>query len=66
MAANCKHFTASKTLWVNAIVAALVALEASTGLLRPYLGEHFYVAVAVALPLTNGVLRVLTTQGVRT
>lgn len=54
----------SKTLIVNAAVAALVALEAGTGLLKPYLHEDFYVIVAVALPIINAMLRVITTKGV--
>ena len=35
--AECKHWSRSRTLWVNAIAAALVALEAGTGLLQPHL-----------------------------
>lgn len=54
----------SKTLIVNAAVAALVALEAGTGLLKPYLHEDFYVIIAVALPIINAMLRVITTEGV--
>ena len=54
----------SKTLIVNSAVAALVALEAGTGLLKPYLHEDFYVIVAVALPIINAMLRVITTEGV--
>lgn len=63
--AECKHFCRSKTLWVNAIAAALVALEASTGLLQPHLPVNLYTALAVSLPVVNAVLRVITTQGVR-
>ena len=58
-----KAWYMSKTLWVNAIVAALVALEAGTGLLQPFLPPHFYTIVAVGLPVINAVLRVVTTQG---
>lgn len=52
----------SRTLRINALAAALVALEAGTGLLQPYLPVNFYTAVAVALPVVNAVLRVITTQ----
>lgn len=52
----------SRTLWVNAIAAALVALEASTGLLQPRLPVNLYTAIAVALPVINAMLRVITTQ----
>lgn len=65
MANNCKHWCRSKTLWANALTAGLVALEAGTGLLQPHLPVNFYTAVAVGLPVVNGVLRVLTTQAVR-
>ena len=63
--AECKHWIRSKTLWVNAFAAALVALEAGTGLLHPHLPVNLYTAVAVGLPVLNAVLRVLTTQRVR-
>jgi len=58
-----KAWYLSKTLWVNALVAALVALEAGTGLLQPFLPPHFYAIVAVGLPIVNAVLRIVTTQG---
>jgi hypothetical protein len=58
-----KAWYLSKTLWVNALVAALVALEAGTGLLQPFLPPHFYAIVAVSLPVINAVLRIVTTQG---
>ena len=54
----------SKTLIVNAIAGALVALEAGTGLLKPYLGDDFYVIVAVGLPIINAMLRVITSEGI--
>lgn len=57
-----KPWWRSRTLLANALAAALVALEASTGLLQPYLPVNLYTAVAVALPVINAVLRVITTQ----
>lgn len=63
--AECKHWAKSRTLWVNAVAAALVALEASTGMLQPHLPVNLYTAVAVGLPVINAALRVLTNQGVR-
>jgi hypothetical protein len=63
--AECKYWAKSRTLWINATVAALVALEAGTGLLQPHLPVNFYTAIAVGLPVLNAVLRVLTTQGIR-
>jgi hypothetical protein len=60
-----KPWYKSKTLWVNIIVAVLATLEASTGLLQPYLPNHWYVVVAVGLPIINVVLRIITTQSLK-
>lgn len=58
-----KPWYKSKTLWVNALAAALAALEASTGALKPALGDKgLYVAIAVGLPVINAALRAATTQ----
>ena len=55
-----KPWWRSRTLQLNALVAALVALEAGTGLLQPVLPVNFYTLVAVGLPVINAVLRVVT------
>lgn len=55
----------SKTLWVNAIAAMLVALEAGTGVLQPILPVNLYTVLAVGLPIVNALLRVITTAGVK-
>jgi hypothetical protein len=55
----------SKTLWVNAGAAALMALEATTSLLKPYMAQEFWVAMAVGLPIVNAVLRIVTTEGLK-
>lgn len=74
--ASCKRWWHSKTLWFNAICAALIALEATTsatafdpmtgamtgGVLQQYLPVNIYVAMAVVLPIVNAMLRVITTQ----
>lgn len=57
-----KPWTRSRMLWVNAVAAALVAAEANTGLLQPLLPVNFYAAIAVALPVVNALLRVVTSQ----
>lgn len=62
--AENKPWYQSKTLIVNAAAAALVALEAGTGMLQPFLSVNLYTAVAVGLPVLNAVLRVVTTSGV--
>lgn len=54
----------SRTLWANAVVGALVALEAKTDLLQPFLPVNFYSAVAVGLPVLNAMLRVITSTGI--
>jgi hypothetical protein len=60
-----KPWYLSKTLWINALCAGLIALEAASGLLQPLLPANFYLIMAVALPIINAVLRVITTQAVR-
>lgn len=55
-----KPWWCSRTLQLNALVAALVALEAGTGLMQDVLPVNFYTAIAVALPVINAVLRVVT------
>jgi hypothetical protein len=60
-----KPWHRSKTIWVNALAAGLVALEAVTGLLQPHLPVNIYVAVAVGLPVLNAMLRVITSEGIK-
>lgn len=57
-----KPWWQSKTLIVNALASGLVALEAGTGLLQPHLPVNLYTAIAVALPIINAMLRVVTSQ----
>lgn len=52
----------SKTLWFNAIVAALAALEGAFSLLQPFVPGNVFAWLTVALTVGNAVLRVLTTQ----
>lgn len=58
-----KPWYLSKTIWFNIVCAALAALEENTGMLQPLLPVNFYSALAVTLPVVNGVLRVITTKG---
>ena len=60
-----KPWYLSKTIVFNAAAAALLALETVSGLLQPHLPVDFYTALAVALPIVNAVLRVITTEGLR-
>lgn len=59
-----KPWYASKTIWINTAAAMLVALEASTGALKPLLPVDLYTTIAIALPMINAALRVVTTQGI--
>jgi hypothetical protein len=59
-----KPWYKSKTIVVNVVAAALVALEAVSGLLQPYLPVDLYTAVAVGLPVVNAMLRVITYEAV--
>jgi len=61
---EAKPWWRSKTLWLNATVGALVALEGSTGVLQPVVPVNIYAVLAAGLPVLNAVLRILTTQGV--
>ena len=58
-----KPWWKSRTLQINAVAAGLLALEAGTGALQPFMPVNFYAALAVALPVLNAMLRVVTTQG---
>ena len=60
-----KAWWKSRTLWVNAVAAMLVALEAGTGILQPLLPVNLYTVLAVGLPIINALLRVITTSGVK-
>lgn len=57
-----KQWWKSKTLWLNGVVALVAALEVSTGLLKPYVGEDGYVLLMVLLPVANAMLRFITTE----
>ena len=63
---NCKHWWHSRTIWVNVLAAGLLALEASTGMLQPLLPVNLYTAIAVGLPVVNAMIRIVTSQAIRT
>jgi hypothetical protein len=60
-----KPWWRSRTLWVNAIVLALVAAEGHVGVLQGVLPAKFYAWVAYGLPIVNAVLRLITQQPLR-
>lgn len=55
----------SRTLWLNAIAAALVAFEAGFGLVQPYLAANIYAVAMIALAVLNAVLRTVTTEALK-
>ncbi len=61
---RCKPWWCSRTLWFNAICAALAAAEAGFNILQPLLPVNVYTLLAFALPIGNALLRVLTSQGI--
>lgn len=59
-----KPWYTSKTLWLNAGVLALAGAESQLNLLQPLLPVNVYGLVAFALPIANGVLRLITSSAV--
>lgn len=59
-----KKWWKSRTLWFNAIVAALAAAEAAFGVLQGVLPGNVYAWLSITLTVGNAVLRVLTSQRV--
>lgn len=59
-----KPWWQSKTLWFNAIVAGLAAVEANAHLVQPYLPGNVYGWGMMLLTCGNAVLRLVTAQGV--
>ena len=52
----------SRTMWFNAVVAALAALEGVIGMLQGFLPGNVFAYLTIALTIGNAILRVLTTQ----
>lgn len=63
--APMKRWWKSKTLWLNAISAGLMAIEASIGLIRDHFGAQSYLLLLGLLAAANAFLRFLTTQPVK-
>lgn len=55
----------SKTMWFNAIVASLAALEGSFTILQPHVAGNVYAYITIALTVGNAALRVVTTQSLK-
>lgn len=56
-----KKWYKSKTLWFNAVVAGLAALEASASVLSAVLPGNIYAWFTTALTVGNAILRVIST-----
>lgn len=59
-----KRWWKSRTLWFNAVVAALAAIEAGAHLIQPYVPGNVFGYGVLLLTAGNAVLRIVTTQGV--
>jgi len=59
-----KRWYRSKTLWFNALVAALAALEASAHFMQPYIAGNVYGYGLTLLTVGNATLRIVSTQGI--
>lgn len=57
-----KTWWKSKTLWFNAVVAALAGAEASFSFLQPIVPVNVYGILAFVLAVGNSVLRLITSQ----
>lgn len=58
-----KPWWKSKTLWFNAAVAGLAALESGANMIQPYLPGNVYGYGLMLLTVGNAMLRIVTTQG---
>lgn len=58
-----KPWWQSRTLWFNAAVAGLAALEASANLIQPYVPGNVYGWALLLLTVGNAMLRIVTHQG---
>lgn len=52
----------SRTMWFNAIVAGLIALEPVFGMLQAFLPGNVYAWASVSLVVGNAMLRVITSK----
>ena len=52
----------SKTIWFNAIIAALLAIEPVFGALQSFMPGNVYAYLSVLLAVGNAILRTVTSQ----
>jgi len=58
-----KPWWKSKTLWFNALVAGMAAIETAAHLVQPFVPGNIYGWLLLVVTVGNAMLRVLTTQG---
>lgn len=58
-----KPWYKSRTLWFNAIVAILIALETGLHIIQPYVPGNIYAWSLLLLIIVNAALRIITSQG---
>lgn len=57
-----KKWYRSKTLWLNALLAAGTVAEANLGLIRDFFGPVAYLSILSFAAAANAVLRVVTSE----
>ena len=60
-----KKYVVSKTLWFNALLGAVAALEGSFQVLQPHMPVNVFAALTVVLTVGNGVLRAVTNTAIQ-
>lgn len=65
MTDNTKPRYRSRTLWFNALAAALLVIELQLGLIKPFMRAETYAAFSLTVMAINAVLRVFTSKGLR-
>lgn len=61
---SCKRWYRSKTLWLNAIVLMLAAVETQLQVLKDVLPGGLFAWLAFGLPVANAALRFITTTAI--
>ena len=60
-----KPWYTSKTLWLNAIMAAIAVLEANFGMVRDRMEPEHYLLAIAGFAAVNAGLRVITSQPIK-
>lgn len=63
---EAKHWTSSKTVWINVAIAFLESLELSSGAMTAVVGPQAAAVLVVLVPAINVALRAITTQPITT